>query len=215
MLKTCCSEDIELKFDRLCLNRIGFGGFAQVFHIFYKEKDAVLKQLKEPDDDKALAKMLNECELMFLLGPHANICQCYGILHKDPIFSSGIVMEYCAGGDLQNLMEKLKIEEILVETMTVLGWCRQISATMQYVSQKIVHADLKPMNIEFPLKNHDFQDFRQNQPDLRQFRRKSTGFHRYVQQKLQEQTLPGSGLTATTSGISPLFRSTFAFLIIT
>ncbi|CAI5453396.1 unnamed protein product [Caenorhabditis angaria] len=59
------------------------------------------------------------------------------------------------------------------------------------------------------------KDFRQNQPDLRQFRRKSTGFHRYVQQKLQEQTLPGSGLTATTSGISPLFRSKFAFLIIT
>ncbi|CAI5440254.1 unnamed protein product [Caenorhabditis angaria] len=41
-------------------------------------------------------------------------------------------------------------------------------------------------------------DFRQNQPDLRQFRRISTGFHRYVQQKLQEQTLPGSGLTTTT-----------------
>ncbi|CAB3407934.1 unnamed protein product [Caenorhabditis bovis] len=40
------ADDIEFKYDKLLFNKIGFGGYANVYHIFCKEKDAACKIIK-------------------------------------------------------------------------------------------------------------------------------------------------------------------------
>ncbi|KAA6360114.1 MAG: putative AGC family protein kinase, partial [Streblomastix strix] len=60
-----------------------------------------------------------------------------------------IAMEYCDGGDLQQLMEKARDKRTHgIDENTLINWLIQIADGLEYIhGQKILHRDLKPANI--------------------------------------------------------------------
>ena len=127
---------------------IGRGTFGDVWkvkskHVFGGEDiEFVMKEVSCSDQDKNNGKqeieILKQCS-------HENIVQ-----FLESYVEEGkllIVMEFCRGGDLMELIKKQKPNKYFPES-TVIDFFKQITSGTAYIhSKKILHRDLKPSNI--------------------------------------------------------------------
>lgn len=123
------------------LGLVGQGQFGRVYCAVHR-KSGRLVALKELDRDRfSTHKFLRE--LRFLLSfQHENIVTCQALEHT----ATGryLVMDYCEGGTLRNLME----EGVLLHPRQGLKLVQQILAGLDHAHQRnIVHCDIKPENI--------------------------------------------------------------------
>ena len=128
------------------LKVIGRGSFGDVWKVKPKlvtvSEDFVMKEIRccdqEIDAGKQEVELLKQCS-------HDNIVQ-----YIEHFFEEGkflIVMEFCEGGDLMQLIEKQKTKEHLTESIVIDFFHQMTQGTAYIHDKKILHRDLKPSNI--------------------------------------------------------------------
>jgi len=122
---------------------IGKGSFSRVYKGLDTETDNViaLKIIDKNGLKEDLIKRLHDEIALITKLKHNGITELIEFLEDDDNFY--LILEYCAGGDLSNLIKKGRIpEDISREYM------RQIADALQYLkTRNIIHRDLKPQNI--------------------------------------------------------------------
>ena len=110
-------------------------------------------------------------ELRYLLSlDHPHITRCEALIHAEE--GRFLVLEYCAGGTLRDLMTGL----VPLSQLQILDFLHQILAGLDHAhSQGLVHCDIKPENIlvqlterGWHLKLTDFGIARHHQPESRE-----------------------------------------------
>lgn len=125
------------------IRELGDGGFGRVFLAREEHSDQLvaIKQLKEDRKDRQ-ENIIHEMRMVSKFN-HPNI-----IGYKHHFVQDGqffIVMEYCAKGSLQDMMERKRVTSTFVWS-----WMSILTQTLQKVHEKgIVHHDIKPGNILF------------------------------------------------------------------
>lgn len=123
---------------------IGFGSFGKIFKCTNVEDDkpAAMKILNI-DEDLALDQLLIELEIMNKCN-HKNIVQFYdAFMHNDKIY---IIMEYCALGSLETLINDLNRNLTENEIKSIV---KQILEGLLYLHENlfVIHRDIKAANI--------------------------------------------------------------------
>jgi serine/threonine-protein kinase len=123
------------------LRLIGQGQFGRVFCAAHCETEELVA-LKELDRQQFPTKLFLR-ELHFLVTlQHPNIVSCRGLEYDRT--GRYLVMDYCSGGTLRNLMESEK----QLNLSQILKLITDILLGLEYAhSRRIVHCDLKPENI--------------------------------------------------------------------
>mmetsp|Transcript_12304 Transcript_12304/g.20078 ORF Transcript_12304/g.20078 Transcript_12304/m.20078 type:complete len:641 (-) Transcript_12304:122-2044(-) len=122
------------------IKKLGEGGFGAAFKVEKNGDMLVMKRVtarSATEVNEALQEVKQLCVL-----DHPNIVRYRDFfLHNAGVC---IVMEYCEGGDLYELLQK----KTHFEEETLLKWLGEMSSAMAYIHErKIVHRDLKPDNI--------------------------------------------------------------------
>ena len=135
----------QLEVDYEKLERIGSGGFGEVFtfkntlldHVFAVK---FLDPSFQVDSDKDLIRFFQEAKMLFELN-HPNIIRIYdvGISNRKPF----IRMEYFEG---KNLNEVLK-EYGILDCYKCINLIREVASAMEHAHEYLVHRDIKPSNI--------------------------------------------------------------------
>lgn len=129
---------------------LGAGGFGQVFLAEDSDKRVVaVKTVRTSGlSDEALRVFQNELKACVLV-EHAHVVSVHHV--DDGTTSSGIppfiVMEYMAGGSLDDLLVRARTASSQLSIQEVLAICTQIAQGMRALSTSIVHRDLKPANV--------------------------------------------------------------------
>jgi tRNA A-37 threonylcarbamoyl transferase component Bud32 len=120
---------------------VGQGQFGKVFCAIDR-RTGELKALKELDQKRFPTKQFLR-ELRFLVSlQHPNIVACEAFEHSPN--SRQLVMDYCEGGTLRNLLES-EAKLNLRQTLKIIA---DVLQGLEYAhSQGIVHCDIKPENI--------------------------------------------------------------------
>ena len=133
---------IQLDSKYRVLRALGSGGFGQV----YLAEDELLGRqvaikLLRDRDSEAHANLVHEMRSLDSLH-HPNVVAFYHhFVDEETLF---LVMEYCAGGNLRDLMQRSP------RLQTIMEWGRNLAETLHYIHQHgIVHHDIKPDNILF------------------------------------------------------------------
>uniref|UniRef100_A0A7S0MDV2 Protein kinase domain-containing protein n=1 Tax=Cryptomonas curvata TaxID=233186 RepID=A0A7S0MDV2_9CRYP len=125
-------------------------------------KQAVLKQifcagLSETN------KAIEEAMMLSRLKHERVVTYSEVFLGKDAVKGNyvGIVMEYCSGGDLYQMLCRQRSKRKPISVRRVKMWIVQLCAALGYLHQmKVIHRDVKPMNVlldgEGDLKMADF-----------------------------------------------------------
>lgn len=131
------------------------GGFAHVYLVrlpkpINGDHHAVLKRVAVPDKD-ALAEMRTEVETMKKLKGHRHIVT-YVDSHASQLKGGGyevfLLMEYCAGGGLIDLMNtRLQNRLTEPEIMKIFSDVAEGVACMHYLKPPLLHRDLKVENV--------------------------------------------------------------------
>jgi serine/threonine protein kinase len=112
----------------------------------YDGRRYVLKELKL-NGKLALRNALKETELLRQLD-HRNCIQCFGHFIDDGNKLFYIVLEYCDGGDLAQLVSAQKEQSTYFDESFIWSLFQQICLGVQHLHQMgIVHRDLKTSNI--------------------------------------------------------------------
>lgn len=89
----------------------------------------------------------NEVKILSSLS-NENIVKYYSSFYDEKEHNFNIIMEYCDGGDLEQLIKKYRDQSKLIETNTIYLILSQICYGLKYLHLKrILHRDLKPLNI--------------------------------------------------------------------
>src|SRR3989304_503371 len=136
------SESLENKYV-YSTKKIGRGAFSKVYKGFNIKTDTIvaIKIIEKNILKETLLKRLySEIKLMYTFD-HENIVKIYDHYeNKNSIF---IILEYCAGGDLNELLKSTKLTENQAK-----DYSRQLVNGLKYLrSKNIIHRDLKPHNI--------------------------------------------------------------------
>ena len=134
---------------------IGRGCFGDVWKVKSKhtgeseELEFVMKEIRCCDQDvnagKQEIEILKHCS-------HENIIQYIEHFFEESKFL--IVMEFCRGGDLMQLIEKQKPNNYFPE-IRVMDFFKQMTKGTAYIhNKKILHRDLKPSNIFISSEQH-------------------------------------------------------------
>ena len=143
------------------IKRIGFGSSGLVYKVTKKDditnKIYILKQIpySEPNLEETTKKAnsgLNEALILSKLTCKYIVKYYDSFIDSD--FNLNIIMEYCDNGDLNTYIQnQKKIKKYLTEN-EIWNFFIQISLGLAYIhSKKILHRDLKPMNIFLTKKN--------------------------------------------------------------
>ena len=143
------------------IKRIGFGSSGLVYKVTKKDditnKIYILKQIpySEPNLEETTKKAnsgLNEALILSKLTCKYIVKYFDSFIDSD--FNLNIIMEYCDNGDLNTYIQnQKKIKKYLTEN-EIWNFFIQISLGLAYIhSKKILHRDLKPMNIFLTKKN--------------------------------------------------------------
>jgi serine/threonine protein kinase len=125
------------------VRQIGTGGYSNV-HLVFSEKYQQYFVIKE-NIMSSKEELMNEFELLQSFD-HPNIVYIYSLLDIDS--GNCIVLEYCSGGTLEDLIES----NGRIRSPVIYNYCFQLLSAIEYLHQnKIVHQDIKPSNI---LLNH-------------------------------------------------------------
>ena len=143
------------------LKRIGFGSSGLVYKVTKKDdisnKIYILKQIpySEPNLEETTKKANSaRNEALILSKLNCKYIVKYYDSFIDSEFNLNIIMEYCDNGDLNTYIQnRKKIKKYLSEN-EIWNFFIQISLGLAYIhSKKILHRDLKPMNIFLTKKN--------------------------------------------------------------
>ncbi len=127
------------------LGLIGRGQFGRVYCAIHRQSGQLVA-LKALDHDRfSTHRFLRE--LRFLLSfQHPNIVGCKTLEHQQGL--RYLVMDYCEGGSLRNLMEQQRLHPALSVRLIL-----DVLAGVDHAhSHNIVHCDLKPENILLTIK---------------------------------------------------------------
>ncbi|XP_055383104.1 serine/threonine-protein kinase Nek3 [Condylostylus longicornis] len=134
---------------------IGNGSFGTCFKVKDKITNKIYawKAINYDDDFEESKKEILDTEIGFLQQlKHPNIVQYYDNICNIETKTIFIIMEYCDGGDLQNLIKKCQKEKLKFEEKYIWKVLYQISKALQLCHNKIaegciLHRDIKPANI--------------------------------------------------------------------
>ena len=130
---------------------IGKGGFSTV-HLVHSKRyntDFVCKV------ESGTAKQTNETELRTLLNlAHPNIISLYEYFYDKTNSLLLIILEYCPGGSLDDLLKDLRKKnlinntQLLIPRETLYEYCSQVVKALKYChSRGVAHRDIKPANL--------------------------------------------------------------------
>ena len=160
----------DAKDDQVVLGR---GAFGEVVKAQYRSHDVAVKMMRTDGDDSAsfnpeeddalasnLARFRTECLFMKEL-KHNNIVMLIGAVWSEELCCC--VLEFCAGGTLENLVKDSDVSAASVPLSwgrEKLRWCLDIGRAMNYlhgcvfidiesnsIKEGVVHRDLKPANV--------------------------------------------------------------------
>lgn len=138
-------EDLDLKWERLEQFQLGGGTYGKVFHVFYKGHDAVLKRPTGRYRDEEREETLREARVVAALNNCENVVRLYGICDTQPF--NGMIMEYCAGPNLSELVYDLFEREVKIETIRIFKWCYALAKTLCELNVTHFHGDVKAQNV--------------------------------------------------------------------
>lgn len=123
------------------LELIGQGQFGRVYRAIHRQSGDLVA-VKELEQRRfSTHKFLRE--LRFLLGlQHPNIVSCLAIEHTKT--GRYIVMDYCAEGNLRNIMQATSEVDIIQKLKLVVDL---LSGLAHAHAQGVIHCDIKPENI--------------------------------------------------------------------
>lgn len=122
---------------------IGKGAYSKVYKGFNTITDEIvaIKIIEKSYLKPKLIELLNNEVSLLRELEHDNIVELRDYVDDNDNFY--LILEYCAGGDLANLIRKGRIPEDISR-----DYMRQISSALRYLkSRNIIHRDLKPQNI--------------------------------------------------------------------
>jgi serine/threonine protein kinase len=122
---------------------LGEGGFGKVFLAKdeLSNRQVAIKQLKNKDKSEQ-DSIIYEIQIIAKFN-HQNIVTFFHHFYQDNFLF--LVMEYCSGGSLRDVLKAGK-----TDLSNVVSWTDLLANTLQFVHEKgIVHHDIKPDNILF------------------------------------------------------------------
>jgi len=143
-------------------NILGEGCFGQVWKceamaIAGREGPSLvaIKTLKENAGERERADLLQELQVMKMLGPHPNVVRLLGCCtDKDPLF---VIMEYVPNGKLQSYLrnsraqrhyDNMHAKSATLTSRDLTSFCYQTARGMEFLSGKgIIHRDLAARNV--------------------------------------------------------------------
>jgi len=132
------------------IKEIGKGGFGKVYKVINENKEYALKKIplsNEKDDEK----IKNEAKILSSIN-NEHIVKYYDSYQDKEYFY--ILMEYCDGMDLRQLIDKHKEEKKPINEILIYNIVLDICLGIKEIHKKnIIHRDLNPKNI-FKLKNN-------------------------------------------------------------
>ena len=153
-------ESNQIK-DFKILKRVGFGSSGFVYKVTKKDdinkKPYILKQIpySEPNLEETTKKVNSDRnEALILSKLSCKYIVKYYDSFIDSDFNLNIIMEYCDNGDLNTYIQNQKKLKKYLPEKEIWNFFIQISLGLAYIhSKKILHRDLKPMNIFLTKKN--------------------------------------------------------------
>ena len=135
------------------LNIIGKGNFGSISKI-RRKSDGKILVWKEIDygkmEEKDKHHIISEINILRELH-HPNIVKYYDRIIDKKNTKIYIMMEYCSGGDIGNLIKRCKKNKELIEEDIILKIFTQVLLALNYIhtfkNGKILHRDIKPSNI--------------------------------------------------------------------
>lgn len=122
---------------------IGKGAYSCVYKGFNIKTDtfAAIKVIIKSDLKKVMIDRMNREISLMKNFDHENIVKMYD--YADTPDKTYLILEYCSGGDLYQLLEKHRLPEFRAKSYT-----HQLAKGLEYLrSKNITHRDLKPHNI--------------------------------------------------------------------
>ena len=122
---------------------VGGGTFGTVYAALNLDSGQLMAvkeiRLQDPHHIPTIAQQIREEMNVLGVLDHPNIVEYYGIeVHRDKVW---IVMEFCSGGSLANLLEHGRIED---ETVTQVYALQMLEGLAHLHSRGVVHRDIKP-----------------------------------------------------------------------
>lgn len=112
----------------------------------YDQKEYVLKERKLPKYGNT-KDIMNEVKLLSQLD-HSNVIRCEGWFRDESRQSIFIVLEFCAGGDLNSVILKQRTEGKYFDESQIWDIFYQLCVGLKHLHEHgIIHRDLKPLNI--------------------------------------------------------------------
>ncbi|CAB61068.2 Protein kinase domain-containing protein [Caenorhabditis elegans] len=139
------TDDLDIKWDNVQQFKLGDGSYADVFHVFYKGHDAVLKRSIKEYTDKERENIRREARVVAALNNCENVVRIYGICETLPF--RGMIMEYCAGPNLSELVFQLDECKVKFETLRIFKWCHDLTRTLCELNVTYYHGDVKAKNV--------------------------------------------------------------------
>ncbi|KAG2383320.1 hypothetical protein C9374_004657 [Naegleria lovaniensis] len=133
----------ELKFEK----KIGEGASGSVYLAQWNSNRVAVKTLSRDDDYSSMDEFEKEITVLIQLR-HPNIINFYGIFISE--FKKYMVVEYLQGGSLDNLIKKMKNQNVIISMKEKMKILIGIASGMKYLHNlqpAIIHRDLKPGNI--------------------------------------------------------------------
>ena len=133
------------------IKEIGKGGFSKVYKVKNENKEYALKEIPL-DNKKDEEKIRREAKILSNIDNNEYIVKYYDSYKDEKSFY--ILMEYCEGIDLRELIEKYKNEGKLMDEQLIYSIVLDICLGIKEIHKNnIIHRDLKPENI-FRLNNN-------------------------------------------------------------
>ena len=138
------------------LSKLGEGGYGEIYKVTHKNEHYILKRCRTDDISEADDLLIEAKHLRVL--EHKNIVKYHDdFIHVeyergkiDPIVYVIIIMEFCEGGDLKELIDKHYYSNSPFSNEEILDILIQLCEGLNYIHHKnIIHRDIKSQNIFF------------------------------------------------------------------
>ncbi|KAL8281138.1 hypothetical protein RQP46_006496 [Phenoliferia psychrophenolica] len=143
-------EELDIRPEMLDdLGRLGEGASGEVRRVLHRPSGIVMAQKTISTSPNPKVHKQHLRELLFMREcQHRNIVLYYGGFLHDHDSQIGICMEFCEGGSLEYLSQKVREHGWMVGEKTLAKIAESILSGLSYLhSRKIIHRDIKPSNV--------------------------------------------------------------------